>query len=230
MCWAVPRPSVPSVVAANGLINGPASVVAHYGSPAGELAACVRGAGLVDRSDLLAIEIAGESLALAELVERASGWSLAPGGCSFAAGTWWCARSSACVIALVEWESRETVETIAGLGGPDLCVSERSQDLAAIGLVGKATLDVLSAVGAVRDPRAAPAFGGANVGGADVELLLQSDRRAVLLVRPEAARHVWRTVEAAGRPFGLCYVGAEAHARFTLMERMLARTAPAPGS
>jgi hypothetical protein len=230
MCRPIPRHSVPVVVAVNGLVSGPARVVAHYGSPAGELAACVGRVGLVDRSDLLAIEIAGNGVAVMELVERASGWPLAPGGCSFAAGTWWCARSSESVIALAELESREIYETIVRLGGPDLCVSERSQDLAAIGLVGKATLAVLAAAGAVEDPRAAPAFGGAKVGGANVELLLQSNRRAVVLVAPDAARHVWRTLEANGRPFGLCYVGAEALARFTLMERMRERTAPVPGS
>lgn len=216
------------MVAVNGLLRGPTGVVAHYGSPAGELAACVRGAGLVDRSDLLAIRIAGGRVALAELVQRASGLSLARGGCTFAAGVWWCARSSQCAVALVEPESRETVETIAALGGPGLRVSERSQDLTAIGLVGKATLDVLSNVGAVEDPRAAPAFGVTNVGRAYVELLLQSDRRAVLLVRADEARHVWRMLEAVGRPFGLCYVGADALARFTLRERMLERAAQVP--
>jgi glycine cleavage system aminomethyltransferase T len=227
---AVLRPSVQCVIAVNGFVSGPTGVVAHYGSPAGELAACVGRVGLVDRSDLLAIEVTGDEMALLELVERASGWSLAPGGCSFAAGTWWCARSSESVLALVEVQSGETCQTIAKLGGPDLRAFERSQDLAAIGLVGKATLELLSAVGALEDPRAAPAFGGANVGGTDVELLVQSERRAVVLVAADAARGAWRTLEATGRPFGLCYVGAEALARFTLMEHMLERAAPVPGS
>jgi glycine cleavage system aminomethyltransferase T len=218
------------VIAVSAVAVGPDGVVAHYGSPAGELAACVQRAGLVDRSDLLAIELTGRHAALAGLLERVCGWSLAPGGCAYSGGAWWCARSSECVIALVEPGSRHTAEAIAELCGPGLCVSERSRDLAAIGLVGKATLDVLSAAGAVEDPRAVPAFGETNVGGAEVELLLQSDRRAVLLARPAAARRIWRHLETAGRPFGLCYVGAEALARFNLMEHMRARAAPVVGS
>lgn len=213
-----------------GLLDGRARVPPHYGSPAGELAACVRRAGLVDRSDMQVLEIAGEASDVAGIVERATGWTLEPGGCAVANGTWWCARARGRVIALSEPGARSPLDLAAVPLPPDLYVTDRSGELAAIGVVGGATLEVLAALGAVDDARLAPCFGAATVAGAGVELLIQSDRRAVLLTHRSAARQVWSAVEAVGRPFGLCYVGAEALARFELLERMLGGAAQPPAA
>jgi glycine cleavage system aminomethyltransferase T len=210
-----------------GLLDGRTRVPPHYGSPAGELAACVRRAGLVDRSDMQILEVAGEASAVAGIVERATGWTLEPGGCAVTNGTWWCARSQGRMIALSEPGAGAPL-VAAGPRASDVHVIDRSGELAAIGVVGGATLEVLAALGAVEDARLAPCFGTATVAGAGVELLIQSDRRAVLLTHRSAARHVWNAVEAAGRPFGLCYVGAEALARFELLERMIGGAARPP--
>jgi glycine cleavage system aminomethyltransferase T len=212
-----------------GLLDGRTRVPPHYGSPAGELAACVRSAGLVDRSDMRILEIAGEASAVAGIVQRATGWTLEPGGCAVANGTWWCARAHGRVIALSEPGAGASLDTAAPLP-PDVQAIDRSGELAAIGVVGGATLEVLAALGAVEDARLAPCFGTATVARAGVELLIQSDRRAVLLTHRSGARHVWSAVEAAGRPFGLCYVGAEALARFELLERMLGGAAQPPAA
>jgi glycine cleavage system aminomethyltransferase T len=216
------------MIGERGLLDGPSRVPPHYGSPVGELAACVRGAGLVDRSDLQVLEIAGQAPAVAEVVEHATGSSLEPGGCALADGTWWCARAPGRVLALNEPGSRPPLDTARLPPGHDVQVTDRCGEIAAIGVVGRAALELLAAVGAVDDARLAPCFGTATVAGAGVELVIQSDRRAVLLAPRGAARHVWGAVEAAGGPFGLCYVGAEALARFTLLERMLEATSPPP--
>lgn len=209
------------MIGARGLLEGGARVPPHYGSPAGELAACVRGAGLADRSDVEVLELAGTALAVADVVEHATGWSLEPGGCACADGTWWCARSPGRVLVLCEPGSRSPVDTAGLPPGHDVQVTDRSGEVAAIAVVGRAALELLATLGAVEDVRLAPCFGTATVASTSVELLIQSDRRALLLAPRGAASRVWSAVESAGRPFGLCYVGTEALARFMLLERML---------
>jgi hypothetical protein len=204
-----------------GLLAGRTRVPSHYGSSAGELAACVRGVGLADRSDMPVVEIAGTAASVAGIVERATGWSLEPGGCAVANGTWWCARSRGRVIALSKPGTGQLLDIAAESLARDLDLFDRSGELATIGVVGGAMFKLLATLGAVDNPRLAPCFGPVTVAGADVELLIQSDRRAVLMTHRSAGPLVWSAVEAAGRPFGLCYVGADALARFELLERML---------
>jgi glycine cleavage system aminomethyltransferase T len=211
-----------------GLLDSDIRLPPHYGSGAGELAACVLGAGLADRSDVRVLEIAGRASAVAEFVRQATGWWLEAGGCAFADGTWWCVRSPGQVLVLFEQGSCPPLETAALPSGHDVHVTDRSGDVAAIGVVGRAALELLAALGAVEDARLAPCFGRASVAGAGVEVLIQSDRRALLLTPRGVAPHVWNAVEAAGRRFGLCYVGTEALARFTLLERMLEAAAQPP--
>ncbi len=55
-------------------------VAVSYGSAAGELAACVSRAGIADSSQLTKLELSGPPAAIAELVRRATGGALAPGG------------------------------------------------------------------------------------------------------------------------------------------------------
>ena len=56
--------------------------------------------------------------------------------------------------------------------------------------------------------------------GAEADLLLQSDRQALLLTHADSACRVWAAVETAGRRLGLSYVGSEALRRFSVRERM----------
>ena len=207
-----------------GAVRNGHGVAAHYGSPAGELAVCVRAVGLADRSDLVKLVLTGERDAVSELVNRVSGSRLAERGCVSAAGAWWCAASSRRVIALGEPASDALSETIRKAAVPGVEITDRSADWSAIALVGRATVPVLSAIGAFTDLRLAPPFGPATIDGARADLLLQSDRYAVMLVEPDAATGVWRAIERAGRTFGLSYVGAEAVRRFALAERTLDRT------
>jgi hypothetical protein len=216
---------------AGAIVNGRLGVAAHYGSPAGELAVCVRAVGLVDRSDLVKLAITGRRSSLAQLVRNAAGLSLSPGGWVQGSGAHWCAVSHGMVIALAEPEGHAVRDTLAATDRMwDAAVADRSADWAAIGLVGEATLPVLAELGALGDPRAARPFGPAAIAGAPVDLLLQSDRRALVLVDRGAAAGVWRAIEVAGRPFGLSYVGAEAQRRFAILERTLDRNPVPPAA
>jgi glycine cleavage system aminomethyltransferase T len=207
---------------AGAIVKSRIGVPAHYGSPAGELAVCVRGAGLVDRSDLTKLDITGSRDALDAVVRRLTEYELMPGGFASTNAAYWCSVAPDRVIVLAEPSELLPRETIRGIGGADIEVTDRSADWSAIGLLGRATLSVLAVLGMVAEPRRARPFGHAVVAGVPARLLLRSDRHATVLVEAPGAAQVWRAVEAAGRPFGLSYVGVDAERRFALLERMTA--------
>jgi glycine cleavage system aminomethyltransferase T len=208
------------------------AVAIHYGSAAGELSVCVSAVGLVDRSDLckLAIETSGAG-ALAQLTARAAGAELAPEGAIWADGAWWCGAPRDEALVLTDpHTARRLVERlrIHAIHHVVRGIRDRSEELAAIGILGPAAPRVLAALGAygaAGDPRLATPFCTASVAGADVSWLLESDRSAIALVASDCAADVWHAIEAAGRPFGISCVGQEAAGRYALLERARSRTA-----
>jgi len=231
---AIPGPLDTIMRRAGAVVNesNGATVAAHYGSPAGEVAVCVRMVGLADRSDVGKLVVTGRPVSVAGLIRRLIGESLAPAGVSFTAAGYWCAASAERVIVICESARRAHLLDVLRAEArrlPGVDVTDRSAELSAIALLGRHTMSVLAALGALGpggDPRSAPPFGRASVGGADVHVLLQSDRRALILTEPEDADRVWRAAEEAGQPFGLSPVGSEAVQRFTLLDRTVGR-APA---
>jgi glycine cleavage system aminomethyltransferase T len=204
--------------------DGHPSVV-HYGSPAGELAVCVSSVGLVDRSALSKLVIEAPRLQLGLLTSRLIGGCVAPGGALQAAGAWCCGESEERVLVLSERRVARRLQARIrehAVHYAALTVSDRSSDWAAIELLGPATGKLLADLGAYgesRDPRSVSPFGPGAVGGCAVHWLLQSDRRALVLVPTESAGLVWRAIERAGRRFGISCVGTEAASRYALLER-----------
>jgi len=78
--------SLDSVARRAGAITNGFDVPAHYGSPAGELAVCLRAVGLGDRSDLGKLLLDGGPSAIAGVVRRMTGVSLVPRGVYFGSG------------------------------------------------------------------------------------------------------------------------------------------------
>jgi len=217
---AITRP-LEAVTRRAGATLGPGGVAAHYGSPAGELAVCVRGAGLVDRTDLRKVVVTGREDAMGALVTRLAGSPLAPGGWALARGVYWCAASPERVVAL---GGADALAEAARQPRPDgVAVTDCSDDWSVMGVVGNAAPRVLASLGVLRNPRLARPFGTAEIAGMGVEVLLQSDRRALVVADARDAEAVWRAVDAAGRPFGLSYVGAEAERRYAVLERSAGR-------
>ncbi len=71
--------------------DGQANPVAvSYGSPAGELAACVSAAGMADSSALTKLELSGPRARLGQFLTRETGHGVAAGGVVQSAGAWWC--------------------------------------------------------------------------------------------------------------------------------------------
>lgn len=216
------------------------AVAANYGSAAGELAACVRGAGLADCSELTKLELAGPPRALAAFAARLIGAEIAPGGALFAGGVWWCGvGASACddtswahrhadlerLIAVCEPSAGRRLQSrllAFAEQRPNLTLRDRSRDWAALALVGRRAGELLAKLGVYGpsgDPRQTAPFGAHPVGGVPARWLLQSDRRAVVLVDREQADLAWRAIEREGRALGVCCVGKDALARHALIER-----------
>jgi glycine cleavage system aminomethyltransferase T len=199
--------------------------VIHYGSPAGELAVCLRAVGLLDRSELTKLAIQAPPAQLGHLVTRVAGRAVAPGGALLADGAWWCRAADGRLIILCEPHvgrrllavlREQTVHHVA------VTVRDLSEQWAAIELLGRRTGQVLSALGVygeTGDPRHVPPFGEQPVAGVEASWLLESSQRALALVPRSSAGDVWRAIELAGRSFGISCVGSEAARRYALLER-----------
>lgn len=209
---------------AGAVMNG-AHVPTHYGSPAGELAVCLRAVGLGDRSDLGKLMLEGTPSAVAAVVRRMTGVSLAPQGVYFSGRTRWCATSPHQVVVLCEASTRAHLLAMLRSQAhtlPGVHVSDRTDDHAALAIVGPGAMRVLAVLGVLgetRDPRTVAPFTRACIAGAEVHVLLESDRQALLLTDGEDAARVWRAVAEEGRQFGLSLVGTDALQRFSILSR-----------
>jgi glycine cleavage system aminomethyltransferase T len=200
-------------------------VALHYGSAAGELAACVSRVGLGDRSELGKLALEGPRRTLERVVSNLTGMALAPGGALRTGTTWWCAVTSERVLVLTEpGDADRLAVRIRRLGvrHPDLRIRDLSPTWSAIAIVGRQTGEVLARLGvygAAGDPRSVAPVSVRRVTGVEVTWLLQSDHRALALMGHRHAPAVWHALHAVGRPFGICAVGHEAISRYTLLAR-----------
>lgn len=205
-------------------------VAVNFGSCAAELAVCVRTVGLVDRSDLRVLALEAPPAQLSALLTRVAGATLSPGGLIFGAGAWWCGEANDRVIVVCEPRiAGRLLDALRTVAARHVSVRDRSEELTAIGLLGRNTPSVLSALGvygASGDPRDASPFSGGSVDGIPAWWLLQSDRRALALLDPEHAGQAWLAIERAGRGHGISCVGQEAAARYALMERLRPASLP----
>jgi glycine cleavage system aminomethyltransferase T len=209
-------------------------VALHYGSAAGELAACVHGVGITDRSDLIKLAVEGPPAQLDDLMLGLVGCRVAVGQAILRSGTWWCGAASDRVFVLCEpalgapvrASLRSQLQRHAGL-----TAREQSHDWAAIGVIGKESMNVVRGVGANADiATQLPAFATRQVDGVIVDWLLADDRTAVALVGGSGASAVWKAIERAGRAFGIAHVGREAATRYALGERAKQRPRTASGA
>src|ERR1700759_2551724 len=134
-------------------------VVAHYGSAAGELAACVSAVGLADRSDLATLVLEGPSAQLRHMSQRLTGAEVAPGGAVHSSGAWGCSASPERM--WVVSDARDGVRLRAALSAwvarrSPLSLTDRSTEITALAVVGRrasALLAELGVYGASGSPR-----------------------------------------------------------------------------
>jgi glycine cleavage system aminomethyltransferase T len=206
--------------------HGGHAIVAHYGSAAGELAACVSAVGLADRSELTKLVLEGPPAQLQPLAERLTGSELAPGGAVLSGGAWWCCEEPGRLLVVCDPRLGDRLHAVLRARvarRSAVHLTDRSADLAALAVVGRrasALLAELGVYGASRNPRHVPPLTAHAVTGADVLWLLESDDKALAVMAVADAPAVWHRLEHAGKRFGLCAVGHEALARYALIRRV----------
>jgi glycine cleavage system aminomethyltransferase T len=199
-------------------------VAAHYGSPAGELSVCAGAVGLADLSWLRKLELRGASDVLDGVIGSAAGVCLAPGEVTCESGVWW-ARVSAhhTIVLCPPGEGSSSVDVGDAALQLGASVVDVTSVRAAIGLYGRYAGRVLAALGVDDGPFAglsrSTAARAAIVLAIPVHLIRPSRHQVIMMVDRDDAERLWHLIESAGRPFGLSLVGADAAARYALLER-----------
>jgi glycine cleavage system aminomethyltransferase T len=213
-------------------VHGGDLVALNFGSAAGELAACVHGVGLADRSEVAKLVLEAPAAQLSDLIALLAGRGLAAGQAFSAHGAWWCGAAPDRAVVLCD-------RPVAGRLCESLrsqrlrrfapSVQDRSRDWVAIELIGRDAPKLLAELGAYDDPaatRLGPSFTAGTVNGAMVHWLLESDRDAVALVERSDALATWQAMERVGRTYGVAFVGQEAAARYRLFQGAARASAP----
>jgi glycine cleavage system aminomethyltransferase T len=204
------------------------AVVTSFGSPAGELAACVTGVGLGDCSQLTKLLLDGSPARVRELTAQLTGAHLIPGGAVCTGAAWWCAESPGRTIVLCEPGVGDRVRTAIAaqaLRQPSVAVTDHTSDWAALAVVGRRAGELLARLGVYGpsgDPRRAAPVSVHHSGGSAATWLLLSDDLAWAVVDRPGAPRLWRAIERAGQPLALCAVGHDAIARYSLIRRTAA--------
>jgi glycine cleavage system aminomethyltransferase T len=205
------------------------AVVAHYGSAAGELAACVSAVGLAARSELAKLVLEGPPAQLQQLCQRLTGSEVSPGGAVLSGGAWWCAQSPGRMLVICDAGRGDRLHALLHARvarRSAVTLTDCSADLAALAVVGRyasALLAELGVYGESGNPRHVPPLTAHSGTGADVLWLLESDDKALALMPVADAPAVWHTIERAGQRFGLCAIGQEALVRYSLIRRIASR-------
>lgn len=219
-------------VASRTGVRGGRRVPLSYGSAAGELAVCMRSVGLVDREDLRVTEIQGDPLALDLLTSDALARELRPGeAASRGLAVWGRTGGGTAVVIGPEGTPLSPFPDGSGRSPATAALAIAEDSLVAIGVVGPATATVLAMLVSGAVPVAGRYDSGARmaeIAGAPTSLVAIDGSRALLLVERDRAVAAWNEVRAAGRPFGLGYVGAEAAERFEIARCRAASGEPVP--
>jgi glycine cleavage system aminomethyltransferase T len=206
-------------------VHGGNLVALNFGSAAGELAACVHGVGLADRSEMAKLALEAPAAQLSDLVALLAGRGLGAGQAFYAHGAWWCGGAPGHAVILCDRPVADRLR--ASLGSQRLRrfgpgVQDHSEEWAAIELIGRDAPKLLAELGAYDDPaatRLGPSFTTGTVNGALVHWLLESERGALALVDRADALATWQAIDHVGRAYGVAYVGQEAAARYRLFLR-----------
>ena len=187
------------------------TVAAHYGSPPGEIAVCMKSVGLADRSDLGTLELRGETSVLDRALSARLGYPpVAPGSARRLSEIWYL-RLEARRTLLVGTHAALAAAPAIGTGADRAEISSRDigAKVAMISVIGPRATRLMTAaglpgelaIGAVaRDPQDASVLA----------VLRESQRRVLVLVQAKAIDAMWSRLHAAGEPLGAALVGYDA--------------------
>ncbi len=194
----------------------------HFGSSAGELAACSVAVGLAERGDLGIHAISGSVEAVEHATVLLAGTLIAPGGAVVQGDVAWCATSARRLLVVAEGSARATVaDAVARVADrhPGLTARALGDTLAGCELLGPRTEETLAALGVPRT--LTPAVQTLQIDGVAATVVHRSWVRALILTDPVWAIATWTAVDRAGAPSGVTCVGADAVARFRFVEPLL---------
>ena len=193
-------------------------VAAHYGSVATEMAVCLKGAGLALRSDLEAVEIRGDPVALAEgLTSSLDALPPVTGEALFVGGVWVgrLAAGHAIIIGSPLALDRSLRALRSTLVRAIECGSRDST--AVVSIVGPRAQDLLGATGFT--PGAGSRVESLRIEETDVVVLDQAPVWFTVTCPAAALGSVWHGLLSAGSEFGAMPVGCDAIDRLTASHR-----------
>jgi hypothetical protein len=201
------------------------TVAVSYGSAAGELAACMNAVGIASRAELTKLELTAPGPILDRVLAGLLGGPLLPGGLHQTRAVGWYRPDDGRLIALCEADQGERLRgrlEFWTLREPALALRERTDEWAAIAVIGRRTRLLLSELGVYGpggDPRAVPPV----TRTADEPLtswLLHADDDVLAITPRASAPALWRRITQAGRPWQICAVGHEALLRYRMRSRL----------
>jgi glycine cleavage system aminomethyltransferase T len=192
------------------------AVPLHFGSSAGELAACSVAVGEVEPVEHVTVLLTGTLIA--------------PGSAAVRDGAVWCASAPDRLLVVGDGRLRTELATrIARVvwRHPAVTCARLGEEVAGFELLGPHADDTLAALGI--PCTYGPAVQHATVAGAPITVVRRSWARALVLAGAAEAVAVWAAIDRAGAPFGITCVGADAVARFRFVEpRISARRTAQP--
>jgi len=193
-------------------------VAIAYAEPTVEHRRMTRTVAFADRSHLLKLEIQAEPLQLAKIVAHASGdLELQAGTAARSPGTWWCPVTPARALVVAEPDTAAAVRAAIARAteetGTSATVVDLTSGLAALALIGPGARELIARFCAI-DVRAAVAPPGTFLPGSVARtpgyVLVESQRRLLLLVGWALGEYLWQVVADAAEHLGGGPVGSEA--------------------
>lgn len=197
-------------------------VVAHYGSAAAEIAVCSKAVGLVQRSDLRLLEVAGAEAVLPPALAPAIPDSVpAPGEANCVADTWCCrvepgrALVAGSAGAIDRW--RQVVSRAAAHTGIAVTTNVLAE-ADVISIVGPKASTVMGMSSLPADVAPGGVASG-EISGSPVSVVCEDADRYLLLFPQGCSAAALDAIGEVGRPVGLARVGHEALAHLRAARR-----------
>jgi len=201
------------------------TVAVSYGSAAGELAACLNTVGIASRGELTKLELAAPGPSLDRVLVGLLGVPLLAGGIHLTRAVGWYRPDDGRLIALCEAEQGERLRgrlEFWTLRDPAVTLHDRTNDWAAITVIGRRTrllLSELGVYGPAGDPRAVPPVT-RTTDDLRTTWLLHADDEALAITPRAIAPALWRRVTQTGRQWQICAVGHEALQRYRMLTQL----------
>ena len=195
-----------------------------YGSAAGELAACMSAVGVASCAELTKLELTAPEPSLERVISGLLGGPMVPGGIHQTRPVSWYRPDHERLIALCEAEHGERLRgrfEFWTLRDPTVALHDRTDDWAAIAVIGRRTRLVLAELGVYgqdRDPRAVSPVTTTS-DDPQTSWLLHGDDDALAITPRAAGPALWRRITTAGRPLQICAVGREALTHYRVLTR-----------